>query len=348
VVGGLVQLGSVMREGEWAPPLLLADAIKGLQDAWSPGGPMAARINSLWWLNFWVAAVVLSAVVLLVIAGAARSRRKSGQRMGAHEPTTRSEQRAGVVVGSAVAATAVILFVLLIADFAVGSSLHRADTDPDTLSIRVTGHQWWWDIWYQDGPPSQQFRTGNEIHIPVGRTVRLDLQSTDVIHSFWVPSLQGKKDLIPGHPTTISLRADQPGVYDGQCAEFCGMQHAKMRFQVIAQSQNDYDAWRAGQVAPAPDPRTQSEIRGRDVFLSGTCVMCHTVRGTTAGSGMGPDLTHVASRQWLAAASIPNTRGYLGGWILDPQHLKPGSRMPTQQVTPADLNALLDYLETLK
>jgi cytochrome c oxidase subunit II len=323
-------------------------SIKGLQDAWSPAGPMAERINSLWWLNFWIAAVVWSIVVLLVVIGVARRGRRAEPRRGAHESVSRSERRAAAIISGAVGLTAVILFMLLIGDFAVGRSLHAADTESDSVGIKVTAHQWWWDFRYQDGAPDEQLRTSNELHIPVGKTVRVQLESPDVIHSFWVPSLQGKLDAIPGHPAVLSLRADQPGVFDGQCAEFCGMQHAKMRFQVVAQSEADYWAWKGSQLAPAPEPATASARRGRDVFLRGTCVMCHTISGTSAGSAVGPDLTHIASRQWLAAASIPNTRGHLAGWILDAQHLKPGVKMPTQTLDPADLHALLDYLETLK
>jgi cytochrome c oxidase subunit 2 len=323
-------------------------AVKGLQDALSPGGPMASRIANLWWEHFWVCTAVLSVVVLLAVIGALRPRRGPAGRVGAEAPTTRPERRATGIVAGAVGVTAVILFVFLLGDFAVGRSLHAQDDDPGAMDIKVTAQQWWWDVHYQDGAPNERFRVSNEIHIPVGRTVRLNLESPDVIHSFWAPSLNGKKDMIPGHPISFTIRADQPGVYDGQCAEFCGMQHAKMRFQVVAQSEGDFDAWKKAQLAPAPEPQTDEQKHGREVFLTTTCVMCHTVQGTTAGSNLGPDLTHIASRQWLAAAAIPNTRGHLGGWILDPQHIKPGNKMPTQSLEPKDLRDLLDYLETLK
>ena len=192
------------------------------------------------------------------------------------------------------------------------------------------------------------FDTANELHIPVGRPVVVKLQSPDVIHSLWVPNLAGKKDLIPGRTTALRLRADQPGIYRGQCAEFCGFQHAKMALLVIAEHPEEYERWAQSQRESARMPESDLAKRGQRVFLTAPCVMCHAIQGTPANGKTGPDLTHVASRRTLAAATVPNTRGYLAGWIVDPQHIKPGTNMPAITLAPDDLQALLAYLESLR
>jgi cytochrome c oxidase subunit II len=176
----------------------------------------------------------------------------------------------------------------------------------------------------------------------------LELRSTDVIHSFWPPNLTGKRDLIPGKVNSLWFQADTPGVYRGQCAEFCGHQHAKMGFLVIADRPDSFATWLASQRDTASTPTTELTQRGQEVFLASSCVMCHTISGTPAGSRIGPDLTHLASRRTIAAGTLPNTRGNLAGWILNPQRIKPGTRMPPNQLNPADLQALLAYLESLK
>ncbi|HYD82403.1 MAG TPA: c-type cytochrome, partial [Opitutus sp.] len=190
--------------------------------------------------------------------------------------------------------------------------------------------------------------TANEIHVPVGRPVHLQLRSADVIHSFWVPRLHGKRDLIPGRDTSLWIRADREGEYRGVCAEFCGHQHAHMQFVVVAQPAEEFEAWLAQQRTAAREPTTERQKRGREVFFSATCVMCHTVRGTPAGSRVGPDLTHFGSRRTLAAAALPNERAELAKWVLDPQSVKPGVRMPPHAFETEDLEALLDYLESLE
>jgi cytochrome c oxidase subunit II len=218
----------------------------------------------------------------------------------------------------------------------------------DGVVIQVTAHQWWWEIVYDDNEPSRVFRTANEIHVPVGRPVVLKLKSDDVIHSFWVPNLHGKKDLVPGHEWTLTFRADEPGVYRGQCAEFCGHQHAKMAFFVVAQEPAEYEKWAEAQRQPAKEPSNDAQKRGQEVFLSSPCIMCHTIEGTLAQARMAPDLTHLASRSTIAAGALPNTRGNLGGWVLDPHSSKPGVAMPPTALSAADLQALLAYLESLQ
>jgi cytochrome c oxidase subunit 2 len=174
------------------------------------------------------------------------------------------------------------------------------------------------------------------------------MSSADVIHSFWVPNLMGKKDLIPGKYSTLMFQADKPGTYRGQCAEYCGLQHAHMALIVVAEAPEQYYAWRESQIRPASEPATDSEKRGQQVFLTSPCIMCHTIRPTQAGSLIGPDLTHVGSRQTIAAGTLPNTRGHLSGWIVDSQSVKPGNKMPPNSLNPEDLQALLDYLQSLK
>jgi cytochrome c oxidase subunit 2 len=216
------------------------------------------------------------------------------------------------------------------------------------LSIQVVGHQWWWELHYPDAVPSQAITTANEIHIPVGRPVELELASRDVIHSFWAPSLHGKRDLIPGHGSRLVVQADRPGVLHGQCAEFCGLQHANMGFLVVAEPADEFEAWRAAQRRPPPAPADAVQARGPRVFLSAPCAMCHAVQGTPAGGQNGPDLSHVASRRRLAAGTVANTSESMSRWIADPHQLKPGTRMPPTALEPADLEALTAYLESLK
>jgi cytochrome c oxidase subunit 2 len=170
----------------------------------------------------------------------------------------------------------------------------------------------------------------------------------DVIHSFWVPNLHGKKDMIPGQVNTFWLQADRPGVFRGQCAEFCGFQHANMALYVVAEPEDQFARWQAQQRQPAPEPATDAQRKGRDVFMASSCVLCHAVAGTSAGGVTGPNLTHVASRLSLAAGTLPNTRGHLAGWIVDPQLQKPGNNMPPNLLSPHELQALLSYLETLR
>ncbi len=250
-------------------------------------------------------------------------------------------------VTAAVAVTVALLLALLLGDFVTGRGLHELG-GAELLTVRVTAHQWWWQFRYEAPVPSDMVETANEVHLPVGRTVRFKLESPDVIHSFWVPNLHGKKDVIPGHPTDLYLRADRPGAFWGQCAEFCGHQHATMRFRVVAEPEGDFNDWLEAQRRPAPEPTTETQSRGREVFLKTTCATCHTVQGTPAGGKVGPDLTHIAGREYIASGTLPNTRGHLGGWVSDPQSVRPGVRMPLNPLPPDDLRALLDYLESLK
>ena len=218
----------------------------------------------------------------------------------------------------------------------------------DALHIELVGHQWWWEAVYDDPDPSKTFTTANELHIPVGRPVIFTLKADDVIHTLWVPNLHGKKDLIPGRIATHLMRADRPGIFRGQCAEFCGYQHAWMGLLIVADPPQQYAAWEAQQRIPAPEPADDETAKGRAVFETRTCAMCHTIEGTKANAKRAPDLTHMASRMTLAAVTLDNTPSNRAAWIADPQRFKPGSNMPANNLPPEELGPLLRYLDTLR
>lgn len=320
-----------------------------IQSPLAPASAQAAELLRLGSFFFWIAAAVYLVVVGFLLYAAFRRRppaEGTGSAVGsAVGPAGERRMRNGVV--AAVGLTAVTLFLYLVLSFSTGRALTAPVRHP-AATIAVTGYQWWWDVEYEDSIPQRRMHTANEIHIPVGRPVLFKLTARDVIHSFWVPNLSGKKDLIPGDMNTLWFQADTAGVYRGQCAEFCGYQHAKMAFVVVAESPERYATWLEQQRDTARTPADSVARRGQEVFLSSACVMCHTIQGTPAGSRVGPDLTHVASRRTLAAGTLSNTRGNLAGWIIDPQRIKPGARMPSNQLTPGDLQALLAYLGSLR
>ena len=317
------------------------------QSPLDPAGTQAGRIRGLFDLDLGVCVVVYVLVMGAVVVGVIRRRGRGGSDLPVITPPVNEELRKGVIVTAAVGLTVVTLFVLLVGDYLTGRRID-ALSDPDALTVQVTGHQWWWEVRYQDPTPSNIVTTANEIHLPIGRTVRFELKAADVIHSFWVPNLHGKTDMIPGHTAHTYIRADRAGEFWGQCAEFCGHQHANMRFQVVVHSEDDFRKWLAAARQPAPPPSTDAQKRGKQVFLTKQCVLCHTVNGTTAQARVGPDLTHLASRPRIAAGTLENTRGNLSGWVTDPHGIRPGVRMPPNPIPPADLHPLLDYLESLK
>lgn len=307
-----------------------------------PVGPDAEVVRDVLWRPMYATALVTFVLVVGALLWAAFRRRS-----GAATDELPGQRRLGIGVGVATAVTMVVLFVVLVATVRVIRT-NNGWPGPDPLQIRVTGHQWWWEVEYRTARQDQWFTTANEIHLPVGRPAELELVSPDVIHSFWSPNLRGKIDLIPGHENLMRLEADSTGVFRGQCAEFCGMQHAKMAFVVVAQTSDSFAAWQARQRVPAPAPTDSLTSRGRDVFLGGSCPLCHTIQGTTAAGRLGPDLTHLAGRRTIAAGTLPNTRGALAGWIVNPQDVKPGANMPPNPLSPDDLQAILAYLGTLK
>lgn len=317
------------------------------QSVLDPVGPLAASTARLWWFSLSVATIVYVVTIAALGWALARARRREESTTEPPLDPVTAESRMTRGVGIAIGATVVILLVFLGYDLSVGRTLSPIPK-AHPLTIELTGHQWWWEATYADTSVHDRFTTANEIHVPVGQPVLFLLSSTDVIHSLWVPNLAGKKDLIPGYTQSYWFRADSAGTYRGQCAEFCGHQHAKMALFVIAEPLAQYQQWVRSQRDTAPTPLDAAAARGREVFLTGTCAMCHAIDGTAAASHAGPDLTHLASRRTIAAGSLPNTRGNLAGWIVDPQGIKPGSKMPPNLLRPNDLDALLTYLQSLK
>jgi cytochrome c oxidase subunit II len=308
-----------------------------------PAGAQLALIVERLWDPMYAGAVATFVLVAIALGWALVRRRAASE--APEDP--RRERGMRLTVGLATALTVAVLLVLLGLDISV-SRATTASPGKDALQIRVTGHQWWWEVQYRDSMAQRWVTTANEVHIPVGRMVVLELRSGDVIHSVWPISLTGKRDQIPGKENSMWLRADRAGVYRGQCAEYCGHQHAKMAFLVVAEQPDSFARWLVAQRDTAATPSDSLSRRGQEVFLASSCVMCHAVAGTPAGSRIGPDLTHLGSRRTIAAGTLPNTRGNLAGWILDPQSIKPGAKMPPNNLTPADLRALLAYLETLR
>jgi len=310
---------------------------------WLTYGPRADPVTALNWGLTALSVAVVVIVTALVLAGVVLRRQRPAGAMS-DLPVSRS---AGglrwIYIG--VALTLVCLVGSLAWTVAVLAAVNSPGGKP-ALTLEVTGHQWWWEVTY-DGGPGGTFTTANEIHIPAGQPVLVKLKGADVIHSFWVPSLTGKTDTIPGRTNVTWLQADRPGVYRGQCTEYCGEQHAHMALYVQADSPAEFAAWRNGQLQAAALPATPQAGAGQQVFVA-RCGACHTVRGTEAGGVVGPDLTHLMSRGTIAAGTLPNTVATLSGWIENPQALKPGARMPPTDVPPPQLAQLRAYLETLK
>jgi cytochrome c oxidase subunit 2 len=301
----------------------------------------------LWRIFLFLTTAVFAAVLVALIFAIRRAPRADELVPPDLSTVNRPEPRLRRSVGTAVTLAILGLLVLLAASVFTDRALARMSLK-DAVNIEVTAYQWWWNVEYHEGPVNETFTTANEIHVPVGRPVVVTLKGGDVIHSLWVPSLAGKRDLIPGRTATIAFQADHPGVYRGQCAEFCGFQHAFMAFEVHAQEPAEYEAWRQAQLKPAPEPTDPQAQRGKQLFQSIQCAMCHTVQGTIAQAHNAPDLTHLASRRTIAAGTLPNTRANLASWIMDPQKHKPGTNMPSNPLSGEDLDALVAYLETLK
>jgi cytochrome c oxidase subunit 2 len=304
-------------------------------------GTQNAHIHTMWTILIDVCGVMYLLVLGFLIWSLLHARRSVGPGRSADSPgmSTALYSWMGLVI--------VGLFGITIASYAVDRAIFKAG-EQKGLVLEVTSQQWWWAIQYQSDDPSQTFQTANEIHLPVNVPVTISLRSPDVIHSFWVPNLHGKQDLIPGRNTDIHLQPTRTGVFRGQCAEFCGAQHAHMALYVLVETQSDFDRWRAGQLQAASDPANSTAVRGRDAFMSSACALCHTIRGTDAAGVMGPDLTHLASRSSLAAGTLDYNRGNLAAWIADPQGIKPGNHMPTVGLDPQDLQSITAYLDGLK
>jgi cytochrome c oxidase subunit 2 len=296
---------------------------------------------------FWIFVAVLATVWVLTMISlllALRRRRPADMDPLATDP--RTERRMTITISVAIGLTLVTVVSLTGLSYAAQKVLF-AHKD-GALTLLVTGQQWWWEVTYEDPQPNRVFTTANEIHIPVGEPVLIKLESSDVIHSFWVPSLTGKMDAITGRQNLIQILADRPGVYRGQCAEYCGLQHAHMGLLVIAESKEDFERWREHQISSAIPPNDDERQRGMEILLSKPCVMCHQIRGTDAGGKVAPDLTHVGSRRYIGAGTLETTRGNIAAWIVDPHGAKPGVNMPTIQLEPDEVQPLATYLEGLK
>ncbi|MEO7986216.1 MAG: cytochrome c oxidase subunit II [Gemmatimonadales bacterium] len=304
-------------------------------------GVAGSREAVLGWVLLVVAMIVTLVVSLLVLAGAWRGRTSE----------LLPPQRTGgglrwIVIGGIIVPTVILAAVFVLT--MVTQAAVAAPSAPPTVTVQITGHQWWWEVHYLDRSPSRIAVTANEIHIPVGQPVRFELVTGDVIHSFWIPELGGKTDLIPGQRNVMWLEADSAGVYRGQCGEYCGTQHAKMAMSVIAEPAGKFNQWLVLQRQPAAAPPDPDVAAGERVFASSACALCHTVRGTLAGGRLGPDLTHLAGRRTIAAGMLPNTRGNLAGWIANPQALKPGSLMPVVPLRATELLAVVAFLQSLE
>jgi cytochrome c oxidase subunit 2 len=313
-----------------------------------PAGVSARRLAELGWpllVGFTaVSAVMLGLLVWLVV-------RRTG-RFDEHLPlpTSRSAGENRWIAGLGFIVPGVVFIGAFVATVGVLRSLPMRHDGQERAEIRVTGHQWWWEIEYRAGKdPSKWFKTANELHLPVGRAVDISLESADVIHSFWVPRLAGKVDAIPGRTNFIRLQASNAGIYQGACAEFCGLQHAKMRFQVVAEPAADYRRWLERESAPAVAVTGGRAEQGSHVFMRSACPMCHRISGTAALATVGPDLTHVGSRRMIGAGALPKDIATLHAWVLNAPSLKPGTRMPAlTQLTGPELHQLVAYLEALQ
>jgi cytochrome c oxidase subunit II len=304
-------------------------------NALDPKGSGAERIAGLTYLLLWIALAVLGIVLIGMTIAIVRGRKKSAD-------VDKTEVRWGepFIVASGVVIPALILGAVFVVSVRDQAALSSAG-DSSAMTIQVTGHLWWWEARYPNGAV-----TANEIHIPVGEPVRLELLTDDVIHSFWVPQLQAKTDMINGRTNYMWLDATEPGRYRGQCAEFCGLEHAQMIFYVVADPEPEFERWVANEATDehVADP---DGFEGREVFLAETCAGCHAVRGSEANGTLGPDLTHLAGRATIASGVLTNTRANLERWILHPQSVKPGTAMPPTSLEPRELDALLDFLEQL-
>jgi len=328
----------------WLPPLIavaIALALGGCngQSPLSPHSPQAHDIATLWWWMLGVASIFLfGAIGLLTISWFRR------QTPGLPLLGKREGANTALVISFGIVIPAFVLISLFaVSDFYVLGKTDQPASGASAMTIRVIGHQWFWEVRY----PGTRAVTANEIHIPVRTPVGIVATTDDVIHSFWVPELNRKIDMIPDQRNRMLLYADRPGVYRGQCAEFCGLQHAHMAMRVFAQPRPAFHRWLRDSSKPARPPASPLAHRGERVFMSSQCASCHTIRGTSARGTVGPDLTHLASRTSLAADTIPNTAYWLRRWIRDPQAIKPGNKMPDLGVRWRKLAALVVYLRGL-
>jgi cytochrome c oxidase subunit 2 len=308
-------------------------------------GGSADVIRPLTWTTLIISVAVIVVIAAILWIAVSRARAHGGARETRSIPIQEGA-RGTRWISTGIAISAIPLLLTLVWTMVALAKISGGGP-ANAIVLDVTPRQWWWDVQYGSSDPSQIFSTANEIHIPVGMPVKVRLHGADVIHSFWVPKLSGKADAIPGRTNVTWLQASTPGRYRGQCTEFCGFQHAHMAFDVVAETPEAFAAWRERQLAPAPEPTTPEQSRGR-AFVEYRCGLCHRVRGTTAGAVIAPDLTHVMTRAQIASGTLPTSTGTLATWIRNPQALKPGSLMPNQNLTGPELADTLAYLELLQ
>jgi cytochrome c oxidase subunit 2 len=309
--------------------------LDGLQSVLSAHGPHAAVAREIAWVLFAAGAAIFAAVMALALY-AVFARRERARRLSSR----------WMIVGGGALFPVLTLSALLVYTLVRAGAIPAAG-EGAALRIEVTGEQWWWRVRYFDAGGAPDFVTANEIRIPAGRAIDLELKSADVIHGFWVPALAGKLDMIPGRTNRLRIVADRPGDFRGQCAEYCGGPHAFMAFRVVAEEPSRYEAWAARQREPAAQPEAEPAARGAAIFRK-LCAACHTVRGTAAAGVRGPDLTHVAGRVTIGAGMLPNNAGTLAAWIASSQHIKPGNLMPSfRELSGEELRSLAGYLEAL-
>lgn len=307
-------------------------------------GVRAQHILPLTWFTLCVSIMVCVVITLLLWIAVRRRRMPDGVDIASVNIERGGDGLRWISVGLLL--SAVPLAVTLVWTMLALAAVAGPPANP-TLVLDITARQWWWNVHYNGAQPTDGFETANEIHIPVGQPVLLRLHAADVIHSFWVPKLTGKTDVIPGQTNQSWMQTDKPGRYLGQCSEFCGYQHAHMQFEVIAQTPAEFAAWQSAQRQPASQPAAADAARGLEV-VQFRCALCHAIRGTSAGAVSAPDLTHLMSRRTLAAGTLPNTSENLVSWIQNPQDAKPESLMPNQYLSAQQLTDVLAYLETLQ
>lgn len=303
-----------------------------------PDGPVAGEIAGLWWFMLVLGVAVFALFTVVLVAGL---RRRRAEDAGGDAGDPRTARR--MVVGWGAVMPAIVLTIVL--GFTIETMRAVPTTAPrDALRIDIVGHRWWYEIRY----PEHGITTANELHLPVDRPVELRLSSDDVIHSVWIPALAGKMDLLPDRTNTLILEADEPGEHRTFCAEFCGLQHARMGLLVLVEPDDEFASWLAASAEDAVEPPTAAAARGEEVFVDAGCASCHTVRGTGADGAAGPDLTHLASRRTIAAATVSLTRQNLLEWITDPDGIKRGVEMPPTDLSESEMEALLTYLGSLR
>ncbi|PSJ18984.1 cytochrome c oxidase subunit II [Nitrosomonas supralitoralis] len=293
----------------------------------------------LGWALAGLSVAICFIIALLLLTAIFRKRKTSNP----HKIESEGKGLQWVYIGTGI--STVILFVLVIYSLTVLNQVAKPSQTP-SITITVTGYDWWWKVEYEHDDPAKRFITANEIHIPVGQSVLIKLKSADVIHAFWVPKLAGKTQMIPGLINQQWIQADVPGVYTGQCTQFCGVGHAHMSLEVVAESVEDFEKWQNAQRQPATQVLRAEQDSGYKLFMD-RCAGCHAVRGTDAKGEHGPDLTHLNSRRRLAAGVLTNTPDHLMEWIGNAQLLKPGSRMPSFKLSESEISALALFLSTL-